>query len=200
MTNSINSCEVSAIIDEIFELLDAEHIHQAIDSPIEEAVESFEFDSKAPMTFQNFFKITGDFIAHIHRFGLGVKKKLSETQAWSEALSIIEKCYYHCSHDIRLDTAYLDATDNETAGIEYVLEQIANYIKDKARKNHVEWVFTTRLRYLDWKIQCSIARTFIHREKPYIPSDLLACHPDQLTHDLEDLMELFIDANSKLPK
>ena len=38
MTNSINSCKVSAIIDEIFELLDADHIHQTIDGPIEEAV------------------------------------------------------------------------------------------------------------------------------------------------------------------
>lgn len=199
MTNSSNSCEATTIIDEIFELLDADYIHQTIDGPIEEAVESFEFDSKAPMTFQNFFKITGDFIAHLCRFGPGVRKILSATQARSEALSIIEKCYYHCSDDIRLDTAFLDATDNETTGIEYILEQMANYIKDKARKTHVEWVFTTRLRCLDWKIQCSIAKAFIHREKPYIPSDLLACHPAQLTHDLDDLMKLFIDTNSKLP-
>ena len=200
MTNSTNSCEVSAIIDKIFELLDADFIHQTIDGPIEEAVESFEFDSKAPMTFQNFFKIAGDFIAHLCRFGPGVRKILSETQARSEALSIIEKCYYHCSHDIRLDTAFLDAIENETTGIEYVLEQMANYIKEKARKTYAEWVFTSRLRCLDWKIQCSIAKAFMHREKPYIPSDLLACHPDQLTHDLDDLMNLFIDVDSKLPK
>ena len=200
MTNSTNSSKVSAIIDEIFELLDADYIHKIIDGPIEEAVESFEFDSKAPMTFQKFFKITGDFIAHIYRFGPGVRKILSETQARSEALSIIEKCYYHCSDDIRLDTAYLDATDNETTGIEYVLEQMGDYIKEKARKTHAECVFTSRLRCLDWKIQCSIAKAFMHREKPYIPSDLLACHPDQLTHDLDDLMNLFIDVDSKLPK
>jgi hypothetical protein len=104
------------------------------------------------------------------------------------------------TEDIRLDAAYLDAADNETAGIEYVLEQIANYIKDQARKTHIEWVFTTRLRCLDWKIQCSITKAFINREKPFIPSDLLACHPDQLTHDLDDLMKLFVEANSKLPK
>jgi hypothetical protein len=200
MTNSTNSCEGTATIDEIFELLDADFIHQTIDGPIEEAVESFEFDSKAPMTVQNFFKITGDFIAHLCRFGPGVRKILSATQARSEALSIIEKCYWHCPEDIRLDAAYLDAADNETAGIEYVLEQMANYIKDKARQIHVEWVFTTRLRCLDWKIQCSIAKAFIHREKPYIPSELLACHPAQLTHDLDDLMKLFVDVDSKLPK
>ena len=200
MTNSTKSCEATTIIDKIFELLDADYIHQTIDGPIEEAVESFEFDSNAPMTFQNFFRITGDFIAHIHRFGPGVRKILSETQARSEALSIIEKCYYHCSHDIRLDTAFLDAIENETTGIEYVLEQMANYIKEKARKTYAEWVFTSRLRCLDWKIQCSIAKAFMHREKPYIPSDLLACHPDQLTHDLDDLMNLFIDVDSKLPK
>jgi hypothetical protein len=180
--------------------LDADYIHQTIDGPIEEAVESFEFDSKAPMTFQIFFKITGDFIAHLFRFGPGVRKILSATQARSKALSIIEKCYWHCSEDIRLDAAYLDAADNETAGIEYVLEQMANYIKERARKTHVEWVFTTRLRCLDWKIQCSIAKAFIHREKPYIPSELLACHPAQLTHDLDDLMKLFVDVDSKLPK
>jgi hypothetical protein len=200
MTNSTNSCEVSAIIDKIFELLDADFIHQTIDGPIEEAVESFEFDSKAPMTVENFLKITGDFIAHLCRFGPGVRKILSATQARSKALSIIEKCYWHCSEDIRLDAAYLDAADNETVGIEYVLEQMANYIKERARKTHVEWVFTTRLRCLDWKIQCSIAKAFIHREKPYIPSDLLDCHPAQLAHDLDDLMKLFIEANSKLPK
>ena len=200
MTNSNNSYEVSTIIDEIFKLLNADYIHQTIDGPIEEAVESFEFDSKAPMTSQNFFKITGDFIAHICRFGPGVRTILSATQARSIALSIIEKCYWHCSENIRLDAAYLDAADNETAGIEYVLEQMGNYIKDRARKTHVEWVFTTRLRCLDWKIRCSIAKAFIHREKSYIPSDLLDCHPDQLTHDLDDLMKLFVDVDSKFPK
>jgi hypothetical protein len=200
MTNSTKNYKVAVIIDEIFELLDADFIHQTIDGPIEEAVESFEFDSKAPMTVQNFFKITGDFIAHLCRFGPGVRKILSATQARSKALSIIENCYWHCSDDIRLDAAYLDAADNETAGIEYVLEQMANYIKDKARQIHVEWVFTTRLRCLDWKIKCSIAKAFIHREKPYIPSELLACHPAQLTHNLDDLMKLFVDVDSKLPK
>jgi hypothetical protein len=200
MTNSINTCEVTAIIEEIFELLDADYIHQTIDGPIEEAAESFEFELKTPMTFQNFFKITGDFIAHVYRFGPGVRKILSATQARSKALSIIEKCYFHLSEDIRLDAAYLDAADNETAGIEYVLEQMANYIKDKARKAHVEWVFMTRLRCLDWKIQCSITKEFIHREKPYLPSDLLTRHPHQLTHDLDDLMKLFVDVDSKLPK
>ena len=200
MTNSYNSCKVTAIIDEIFELLDADYIHKIIDGPFEETVESFEFDSKAPMTVQNFFKITGDFIAHLCRFGPGVRKILSETQARSEALSIIEKCYYHCSDDIRLDTAYLDATDNETTGIEYVLEQMANYIKEKARERHIKWVFATRLTCLDWKIQCSITRVLLDREKQYIPSELLAFRPDQLTHYLNDLMASFIDTNSKLPK
>jgi hypothetical protein len=167
---------------------------------MEEAVESFEFDSKAPMTFQSFFKITGDFIAHLCRFGPGVRKILSATQARSEALSIIEKCYHHCSEDIRLDTAYLDAIDNETTGMEYVLEQMANYIKEKARERHVKWVLATRLTCLDWKIQCSIARTLMHQEKQYIPPDLLACHPDQLTHCLDDLMKSFVEINLKLPK
>ena len=40
MTNSTNSSKVSAIIDEIFELLDADYIFKLIDSPLEEAVES----------------------------------------------------------------------------------------------------------------------------------------------------------------
>lgn len=200
MTNSSNSCEATTIIDEIFELLDADYIHQTIDGPIEEAVESFELDSKALMTFQNFFKITGDFIAHLCRFGPGVRKILSATQARSKALSIIEKCYWHCSDDSRFDAAYLDATDNETTGIEYVLEQMANYIKEKARERHVKWVLATRLTCLDWKIQCSIARTLMHQEKQYIPPDLLTCHPDQLTHCLDDLMKSFIEINLKLPK
>jgi hypothetical protein len=200
MTNSTNSSKVTSIIDEIFELLDGGYIHKIIDGPLEEAVESFEFDSKAPITFQSFFKITGNFIAHIYRFGPGVRKILSSAQARSEALFIIENCYYYASDDSRLDTAYLDATDNETTGIEYILEQMANYIKEKARKTHAEWVFTTRLRCLDWKIQCSIARALMQQEKPYIPSDLRTCHPEQLTHDLDDLMKLFVDVDSKLPK
>ena len=110
MTNSSNSCEATTIIDEIFELLDGDYIHKIIDGPLEEAVESFEFDSKAPMTFQNFFRITGDFTVHIYRFGPGVRKILSPIQARSEALLIIENCYYHCSNDCRLDTAYTHLT------------------------------------------------------------------------------------------
>jgi hypothetical protein len=200
MTNSTNSSNATAIIDEIFELLDRDYICNIVDGPIEEAVESFEFDSKAPMTFHNFLKITADFVAHIYRFGPGVRKILTTTQARSKALSIIEKSYFHVSEDIRLDSAFLDAADDENGGIENVLEQIANYIKENTRQTYIEWIFTTRLRCLEWKIQCSIARALLEREKLYIPSDLLARHPDQLTHDLDDLMKLFLDVNSKLPK
>jgi hypothetical protein len=99
--------------------------------------------------------------------------------------------------DIRLDSAYLDATE---AGINYVLEQMANYIKETARQIHIEWVFRARLKSLDWKERCSITKALINREKPFIPSELLTCHPDQLTQDLDDLIELIIEANSKLPK
>ena len=200
MTNSNAHCKTTAIIDEIFELLDADYLNQIIDSPIEEAFESFEFDPKTPMTFQNFVKTIGDFIAHIYRFGPRVTKTLSERQARSEALQIIDNCYWHCSKDIRLDTAYLDAADKETAGIQIVLQQMANHIKEKTREIHIIWVFRTRFKSLDWQDQCLITKAFINREKPFIPAGLLNCHPDQLTHDLDDLMRLIIEANSKMPK
>jgi hypothetical protein len=149
------------------------------------------------MNFQDFFKITADFVVHIYRFGPGIKKILSPTQARSKAFSIIGKCYRHLPEDIRLDSAYLDASE---AGIRYVLDLMANHIKETARQIHSEWVFRSRLKSLNWQDQCSITRAFINREEPFIPSDLLACHPDQLTHNLDDLMKLFVEANSKLPK
>ena len=66
------------------------------------------------------------------------------------------------------------------------MERMANYIKETERQRYVDWVFRSRLKSLDWKDQCSITEEFMNREKPFIPSDLLAFHPDQLTHDIDD--------------
>jgi hypothetical protein len=194
MTNSNDKCKITAIIDEIFELLDADYLHQTIDGPIEEAVESFEFDAKAQMTFHSFVKVIGDFVAHIYRFGPGVVKILSATQARSEALFIVENGY-RSADDRGFDAAYLDATDTEINGIENVLQQMANDIKEKARTRHIKWVYATRLNPLDWKIQCSITRTLLQQEKQYIPPDILACHPDQLTSCIANLVESLISVS-----
>lgn len=200
MTSSNDKCKSDSIIDEIFELLDADYLNQIIDRPIEQAFESFEFNLKIPMTFHDFIKIIGNFTTHLYRFGPGVSKILTESQARSEAMHIIENCYWQCSKDIRLDTAYLDAADNETAGIQNVLQQMANHIKEKAHTRHIKWVYATRLNPLDWKTQCLIVRTLMQQEKQYIPSDLLSCHPEQLANYLDDLMEQLISVNNIVQK
>jgi hypothetical protein len=190
--NSIENRMATEIIEEISRLLDPEYIHLKIIEPIEKAAASFNIDTRASMTHKNFLKVIGDFVRHTYRYGLGFPKILTDSQACSEALSIVEETY-RSGKSAGYDAAFLDARNSEILGIEQVIWQIADHIMARERAKHIKWVFATKLYVLDWQTQVLITQSILDHWNRFFPSGASNWPASQMIHCLP---EFFIASNS----
>ena len=190
--NLIDNRLVAEIIEEIYRLIDPEYIHSKLIEPIEKAAESFNIDTKASMTHKGFLNVIGDFVRHIYRYGLGFPKMLTDSQACSEALSIIEDCYQR-GNSAGYFAAFLDARNAEVHGIEQVIQQIAGHIMAQEKAKHIKWVFATKLYVLDWQTQVLITQSILDHWNRFFPSDAANWPASQMIHCLP---EFFIAQNS----
>jgi hypothetical protein len=197
--NSIENQMANEIIEKISRLLDSEYIRQKIIEPIEKAAESFNIDTRASMTHKNFLKVIGDFVRHIYRYGLGFPKILSDSQACSEAVSIIEECY-QSAESVGYFAAFLDARNSEVHGIEQVIRQIAGHIMARERAKHIKWVFVTKLYVLDWQTQVLVTQSILDHWNRFFPSGASNWPASQMVHCLPQFFIALNSVNSQIDK
>ena len=199
MTNSEGRRKAAAIVEEVFEKTVEEYLQLRIDQPIEKAAASFEFDAAAPVTHQSFTQVTRDFVRHVYEQGLGCWQEMSAMEACAEAVAILEEGY-EALHGRGYYAAFLDASNPELNGLEYVLAQMANYINVKARTRYTRWVCASRIELSDWPTRCLIAEILLKRWKSCLLPNVRACSPAQLAHHLSELINLVLSTNRTVNK
>jgi len=199
MTNSEGKRKASAIIEEVFEKTSEEYLQLRIDDPIEKASASFEFDRDAPIAHQTFTQVTTDFVRYLHEQGLWFGQTMSAVEACAEAVAILEEGY-QAPHGRGYYAAFLDASNPNLSGLEYVLAQMAEYITALARSRHIRWVWTSRMELADWPTRCLIAEILLERWKPFLLDNLCTCPPAQLAGHLSELINLGLSTNRMVTK
>jgi hypothetical protein len=194
MMNSKIMSDLEEVIDEVIELTGNEYQSCHIDGPIQKVATEFKFDPKTPIDPDFFIRITGDFIHHIYKHGLRVKKTMTTEQAQSETLFILEH-HYQGAYSRGFHAAYLDASNPSTDGLEYVMAQMTEIIISKERSKHVQWVLASRIISKDWHTKCLMAEILLDRWKSYLPPDILACPAEQIADILPDLFNVFISTD-----
>ena len=177
------------IISEILHLTDEKYLCSRINHPIEQAVLSFEIEGKDPVTQQRLLFVIGNFIHHLQERDIGIKKKLSELQAQSEALAILDQ-HYRNSTSQGYYAAFLDATNPDLDGLNVIISQMADIIITVERKKHIDWVYTARIESLDWKEKTEIVDVLLESWEPFLPPSILGCSPAQLADHLPQLINI----------
>jgi len=197
MTNSERK-RAEAVIEEVFEKTSEEYLHLRIDEPIEKAAASFEFDRTAPVTHQTFTQVTRDFVRHVYRKALWGWQKMSAGEALDEAVEILERGY-PAAPGQGYDTAFVDASNPNLNGLEYILTQMARHITLMARARHIRWV-SSRIELSDWPTRCLIAEILLQRWEPFLPENLRTCSPAQLANHLPELINVVLSIDRTVSK
>jgi len=177
MMNSKTKGRAEKIIDEVFELIDEQYLYNRINRPIEDAALDFEFDKEAPDSK-----------------GLGIKQVMSDFQARSQAVAILEKGYQNLNAK-GYYAAFLDATNPELSGLDIVLTQMTEIIITIACKKHIRWVYATRIDTLSWATRVLIAEILLERWEPFMLPDILRCSPVQIADHLPELINILNSTN-----
>jgi len=188
MMSSKSRQNAEEILDAVFELLDAHHLYETIDEPIEKAIASFPFDIKTPVTHDYFIEITSRFVRHIYEQGLFIRQKLSLSQARSETIALLEDGYQN-PYKRGYDAAYLDALND----IKQVLAQISDHIKMVSRARYQQWVYVSYIESLDWAVKCQIVDTLIKRSS-CLPPNITNCTPVRFVDEIPELIDRIISS------
>ena len=187
--------KATRIIDEVFERLDEERLNHLIDEPIERAVNSFKFEVAKPISYQSFVHITSEFVRHVYEHGLNIRQTLSDPQSRAEALAILEDGYQG-SHSRGCFAAFLDISDSNIDGVEFISSQMGEIIKTKARERYISWVYSCWIDHADWVTKRMITEILIERWKPFLPSHVLRCPSAQLAGQLSELINILRSTDS----
>jgi len=199
MTNSEFKRKAIAIIEEVFEKTGEEYLQLRIDGPVEKAAASFNFDQDSPITHQTFIQVITDFVRHVYEKGLWPRQEMSATEACAKAIAILEEGY-QAAHGQGYYAAFLDASNPNLYGLEYVLGQMTGCIIEMARTKHIRMVCASRMELADWPTRCLIAETLVKRWESFLPHNLRGCPPAQLAHHLPQLINLELSTNRTVRK
>jgi len=195
MKNSKDKEKADAIIEEVLELTDEEYLRHCIDEPVETILAGFEFDRNARFSNQHFLDVMAGFVQRLYLKGPGIKQDLSHPGACAEALNIIEKVYRN-QDSPAYDAAIVDAIDD----ISNVLARTTEFITNRLRKIHLQWVYRSRIDLQNWPARCLIAEILISQWAPYLPPEIRSCRPTHLADAIPNLLKLISANNSIINK
>ena len=192
--NSKSRSATEKTINDVLDLTGEPYLNQYIDEPIDKATNSFRFIDTNSLTPLKFIQSISNYIKHIYQHGLRVKQELSNPQACSIMLYILEYGY-HGPYGSGFDEAFLDATDSELSGIQFTLKQVEDYIKNTERQKHIRWVFATRIENLNWDEKCLIAESLLELWKTFLPPNLIGFSSCRLACQLPEILTTISSVN-----
>ena len=183
-------------VETITAKLDHSLIKSQFDEPIDEAVRQFTHEAGCPITHKQFHKVITDFVMHIYDKGLNVRWILSG-EPLGQAINLLEK-HYSSTYGRGYTAAVLDTSETCEGGIDVVLNQLAEIIKDIERSKHIKAVFAVNIDPSDWHLKCEIVSILLKEYKSFLPEHLLRCKPWELVNEIPTIMYRYICSESAL--
>lgn len=196
MTNTDIHVQAEDVIKKIAAQLDQGLTRSLIDETIDKAVRQFRHRASCPVPYKNFGKIVADFMVQIYDHGLNARWKLSNDPL-GEAIELLDG-YYQSAYGDGYMAALLDANDAAEGGIDAVLRQFAEIIKDVERQKYVQGVFAANIDPANWYLQCEVAKMLLEDYKAFLPECLLQRQPWELASQIPTLVYMCLGSDSTL--
>ncbi len=171
MTSSPENTMPESILDGLLEALRDDRIRREIEAPIDTAAASFGMQKKNARTAKEFIELTGEFVAHLYKYGLPLRLEMSPDQARAEAIYLLERGY-QSSGGRGYDAALLDAVSEPEGNPGAVLKSLAEIVKGIERGKYVRWILIRHVDPLDWRLKYDLVELTLGRMKQFLPPEL----------------------------
>lgn len=190
----------SQILDRMLALLDDDYIHTTIDLPLERASQDFarikyaapEDPRNSPLLAQ-----LGKYVRHVYAHGLRASRELSQHQAETEAVYLLER-FYQAQTGRGYEAALLDAASGEAEGADYLRAFLLDVLKQEERRKHVRWVVDHSSDSQDWEQSQALLAVLIERFREVLPADLAEARPERFADYFPQLLLVCAGARAEL--
>jgi hypothetical protein len=195
MTNSECNLTPEKVLANLTDLLADDQLAKSVEEPIDLAAQVFRLNIVVPITHSEFNRVISAFVRHIYQSGIPLPRHLSDRQALSEAVFLLEK-YYQNEGVKGYDGAMLDAVGGDMGCIEMVLSRLVESMKLAEREKYVQWAFVENYSMLDWNEQERIVSAFMKQNETLLPTELLELDPARLVDDFHEIFIQYMSTES----
>ena len=183
-------------VETISAKLDRSLIKSQFDEPIDEAAGQFTHKAGCPISHNEFHRVITEFVVWVYDKGLSARWKLS-AEPLGQVIELLEK-HYSSTYGHGYIAAAMDVSETQEGGIDVVLNQLTEIIKDIERSKHIKAIFTVNIDPTDWHLKCEIAGILLEEYKSFLPEHLLKCKPWELVNEIPTIMYRYICSESAL--
>ena len=176
--------------------LDDSLIKSRFDEPIDKAVRQFTHSAGCPITHEMFHRVIIEFIVWVYDKGLNASW-MACTEPLGYAINLLEN-HYNSTYGRGYIAAALDARDAQQGGIDAVLNQLVEIVKDIERQKYVNAIFAINIYPTDWQLKCEIVSILLEDYRQFLPEHLLLCKPWELANEIPSIMYRYICSDSAL--
>ena len=184
--------KVKAITTELDQAL----IKKRFDEPIDNAVRQFIHKANCPISHEEFHRVITEFVLHIYDKSFNARW-MASAEPLGQVIELLEN-HYNGAYGRGYIAAALDANDTREGGIDTVLNQLAEIIKDIERQKYVNAIFAVNINPADWHLKCEIVSILLEDYRQFLPQHLLVCKPWELVNEIPSIMYRYICSDSAL--
>ena len=197
MTCSPKPSDAEATVLRLAIALSDETVRERVDGPLEAAMESFRDAPESVRSQEAFLQVVGRFVQHLYYHGLPAPRGLSDSQARAEAIELLTHGNRSAT-DFGYDAAFLDAILSPSSGIDSVLAQLAETIKEREKRRYVRFVLVRDLEPLAWPAKRAVSERLLSWLRPVLPRELANRPPAQLIEEIPNLITKQVQTESLL--
>ncbi len=199
MKPSNRSFDPKGFLDEVLYLLDEQSLRYAIDEKISRAAAEFRLPSPnhPPYDIHSFLDLISAYITHIYLKGLIPARVLTSIQARKEAISLLNNLYVSRAGR-GFESAYMDCLSSGEFGVDVILIQLTESMKNQMRSQRIQSVLTTHIISLDWKEKRGIVEACLNLFKADLPEEILKGPPERFISQCSTLVLLVAETKHNL--
>lgn len=173
-----------ALIGEVMELLGETRLQQAVDEPIDQALEHFLASVPEDIARGEIHTLIGGAISDIRQNALRPPSKPTFSQAIAEGLNLLA-----FSSPDGIEGCLVDASDPDI-GIDGVISRLGAAMKAQRRQQIRLEVYWRCIESIDWPLRCQVARQLLDLRQTALPSRMRTLDPAEVCHALREMFDL----------
>jgi hypothetical protein len=193
MKNSTERTPVKPLNELLADLQDSDAVVE-LSEKIDRAFQSFESRFAGIASHREFVDAVAGLVKHLYQYGLPIPRTMTYSSSLSEGLDLLNR-YYESSGILGFDAAFLDATDKDGTGPEFVLRQLSEIIKEREVRQYLNYRYLLAIDPTDRVVHRWIVERLIEELGPLLPDDLRTGAPDRFAKYYRNLLEMVISSD-----
>ena len=185
--------KLEIIIDQLNERI----MSDSIDKPVDEVLKSFKVNSSEITSHKKFNSTITLLFQELYQHNPGFTRELSESEAFGEAIMLLEK-YYQTDRYYGYEGALFEAITKGQRGIIFVIERITEIYKQNERGKYITSIIKKSIDPTDWYLKKELVEEIVKSYHHRLPSELLEFKPIELIPYYEELIIKIVSAQNSV--